>query len=154
MLLCGGVVAACMSGVAYCLLGVVVRQSILRGTPLSTILTTVCFVGAVTLGAASYLRLGGTLWTMTDARDASAMVLAGVFNAAAFLALAKALELAGLVHVSTLNASQSAMAAGAGVVFFHESLSVALATGVALTITGLMLMQQPPEPAGQNATDV
>jgi drug/metabolite transporter (DMT)-like permease len=149
-LLGGGVVAACLSGVAYSLLGVVVRQCILQGTPLSTILTTVCFVGAMTLGAASYLRQGAALWMMMDAQDASAMVLAGVFNALAFLALAKALELAGLVHVSTLNASQSAMAAGAGVVFFHESLNAALAVGVALTVTGLMLMQQPNAAAGHN----
>jgi multidrug transporter EmrE-like cation transporter len=74
--------------------------------------------------------------------DFRMMLLAGCFNAAAFLALAKSLQLMPLAYVNALNATQATMAAVAGVLIFAERSSPALWCGVALTAVGLMLMQR------------
>ena len=47
------------------------------------------------------------------------MLAAGVFNLIAFVAVTRALQIATLVYVNALNASQVAMAGLAGVIFFH-----------------------------------
>jgi len=72
------------------------------------------------------------------------MLAAGIFNALAFIALTKALQLANLVYVNALNATQATMAAIAGVLIFHEAPSPELAFGVLLTILGLLMMKQRP----------
>jgi drug/metabolite transporter (DMT)-like permease len=69
------------------------------------------------------------------------MLLAGLCNAAAFLTLTLALQLAGLVYVNALNASQTAMAAVAGVVVFGEAVTPWLVLGVLLTAGGFLLMR-------------
>ncbi len=63
-------------------------------------------------------------------------------NAVAFVALTKSLELVGVVYVNALNATQAAMAAVAGVLYFKEPLSAALGLGVVLTAGGLLLMKR------------
>jgi drug/metabolite transporter (DMT)-like permease len=93
----------------------------------------------------------------TSPDDFAMMVWAGVFNAVAFLALTKALQLANLVYVNALNATQATMAAIAGVLLFQEALSGALAIGVVLTIAGLLMMKQgrrtEPLPPGGKPSD-
>jgi drug/metabolite transporter (DMT)-like permease len=69
------------------------------------------------------------------------MLMAGLFNAAAFYALSKSLQMLPVLQYNLLNASQTAFAAVAGVFFFGEPITVALQLGVALTIAGLVLMQ-------------
>jgi drug/metabolite transporter (DMT)-like permease len=123
-------------------LGVGIRHSARRGTPVSTILVVVSLVGTVGLGGLSYLRLGTLGGGSTTLPDLAVMLLAGICNAAAFLTLTKALELARLVHVSALGASQVAMAAVAGVVLFNEPPSAPLALGVMLTVAGLLGMKR------------
>ncbi len=68
--------------------------------------------------------------------------MAGFFNAVAFLALTKSLQLVPVVYVNALNATQATMAAVAGVLLFAERSSPALWFGVALTVVGLLLMQR------------
>jgi len=63
-----------------------------------------------------------------------------VCNAMAFLCLTKSLQLISVVHVNALGSSQCAMAAVAGVLMFNETGSVAMYTGVLLTVFGLTLM--------------
>ena len=142
--LAAGVLAACISGVAYCILGVALRQCASRGMPVSAILTAVCLTGAVSLGALSAARIGPAAMWGTPRSDLAVMLLAGVLNAGAFLALIKALQLTGLVHVNLLNASQAAMAAVAGVVLFGEPSSAALLLGIGFTVLGLLLMVRRP----------
>ncbi|OHB79102.1 MAG: hypothetical protein A2W31_17740 [Planctomycetes bacterium RBG_16_64_10] len=136
-----GVAAACFSGITYCLLGTVIRWSSNRGTPVSTILAVTCLVGMVSLGALSAVRIGPLGMVRTNRLDLVVMLLAGLCNAAAFLALTLALQLAGLVYVNALNASQTALAAVAGVVVFGEAVTPWLVLGVLLTAGGLLLMK-------------
>jgi drug/metabolite transporter (DMT)-like permease len=80
----------------------------------------------------------------TDLHDLDIMLRAGICNALAFLALTKALQLTSVVYFNALNATQATMAAIAGVLLFGEPLSPALATGIALTIAGLLLVRSRP----------
>ena len=121
LLLTGGVVAACVSGVSYCLLGVGIRHAANSGTPVSTILGSVTLVGLLALGILSLWSIGPAAMWNTPPEDLAVMLLAGVCNATGFWLLATALQLVPLVYTNTLNASQSAMAAAAGILFFSRA---------------------------------
>lgn len=137
-----GVVAACLSGVSYTVLNVSLRFSTNRGTPQSSLLFTVGLVGVILLGGISYSRNGWAPLVETTTVDWMRLVGAGVCNLLAFWALTKALHLVSVVFVNALNASQTAMAAVAGVVLFNEPLTAAMIAGVALTAAGLMMMRK------------
>lgn len=139
--LSAGVLAACLAGVSYCLLGVAIRHAANCGTPVSTILVTVTSVGLVGLGGLTCLVIGPAAMWNTASEDLAMMLLAGVCNAIAFWALTTALKTVSLVYTNALNASQTAMAALAGIIFFHEAPTLAMAAGIALTIGGLLLMK-------------
>ena len=137
-----GVAGAMLSGLAYSILGVVIRYGVKGRASLSITLLTVSLLGALSLGAWSGWRIGWQGMWNTSPDDFAMMLAAGLFNAIAFLALTKALQVANLVYVNALNATQATMAALAGVLLFHEAPSRELAVGVALTIAGLGLMKQ------------
>ncbi len=137
-----GVAVACLSGVSYSLLGVVIRYGVTGRVSVASTLVIVTLTGVVSLGALSLAKIGlqGMLGTAT--RDFTVMTAAGIFNAVAFLALTKSLQLVPVVYVNALNATQATMAALAGVWLFSEPSSMALWSGVALTVAGLMMMQK------------
>lgn len=136
-----GVAAAVLSGISYALLGVVIRKNVSGQVPLPITLFIVSIVGAVGLGVMTIARIGVEGIIGTRAVDWQMMVLAGLCNAFAFVALTKSLQLTGVVFVNALNASQVAMAALAGLVFFSEPLTLPLIFGVLLTGFGLALMR-------------
>jgi DME family drug/metabolite transporter len=137
-----GIAITCMSGVAYALLGVVIRRVSRGRFPISSMLLVVCTTGVVTLGAATFSTIGWRGILATTAWDWGIMLAAGVLNAVAFFALSKALRLVTVVHVNLVNASQVAMAAVAGVAFFDEAWTAALSIGVGLTVLGLLVMRK------------
>ncbi|MBM4093666.1 MAG: DMT family transporter [Planctomycetes bacterium] len=142
-LVAAGVLAACFSGVSYALLGVAIRHVVTDRISITATLVTVTLTGVVLLGATSYFRIGvdGMLAGYPD--DLGIMILAGICNALAFFALAKSLQLIPVIYVNALNATQAGMAALAGIAVFAESSSPALWLGIALTVLGLTVMQQP-----------
>ncbi len=140
--LAAGVAAATLSGVAYSVLGVVIRYGVTGRASLTATMFIVGIVGAVSLGGLTLWKIGWQGITATRTDDMILMVLAGIMNTAAFLALTKALQLASVVYVNALNATQATMAAVAGVLFFQEAFSRELTVGIALTIIGLVLMRR------------
>jgi drug/metabolite transporter, DME family len=150
-LLAAGVVAACFSGFAYAVLGVVIRYGVTGRASVTATTFVVCVVGVISLGSASVAKLGFEGILATTLRDWIVMIAAGLFNFVAFIALTRALQLASVVYVNAVNASQVAMAAVAGVVFFQESMSLALVGGVVLTVAGLLVMpRHKPESLNQD----
>ena len=135
-----GVGAGCLSGLAYAILNVVIRYGVVRGMPLPTTLFVVAFMGMISLGSLSWLRIGSAGMAGTSPDDLTMMLLAGLCNALAFLALTKSLQLTSVVYVNALNATQAMLAALAGVVIFQEAPSPWLLFGVGLTIAGLLLL--------------
>jgi DME family drug/metabolite transporter len=137
-----GVGVLCLSGVAYALLGVVIRRVSRGKFAISSMLLVVCTTGVISLGAATLTTIGWEGIVATSAENWRLMLAAGVLNSIAFFALSKALHLVTVVHVNLVNASQVAMAAVAGVTFFHEAWTPALSIGVGLTVLGLMVMRK------------
>ncbi len=137
-----GVAVTCLAGVAYALLGVVIRRVGRGKFPISSMLFIVCMTGVISLGAATFNTIGWQGMVATNGADWGMMLLAGLLNAVAFFALSKALHLVTVVHVNLVNASQVAMAAVAGVTFFHEAWTTALSVGVGLTVIGLLVMRR------------
>lgn len=143
------VTAACASGFTYAFLGAVIRRAVTGHATLAATLVVVSLVGLASLTPLSWLRIGfdgmrGTTWA-----EYRPMLMAGLFNAGAFYALSKSLQLLPILQYNLLNASQTALAAVAGVLFFAEPMSISLQLGVALTIAGLVLMQ-----GGRRRTDI
>jgi DME family drug/metabolite transporter len=135
-----GVAAATFSGLAYAVLNVIIRFTIQRGATLPLTLMTVSTVGFISLTTLAWQRIGVAGMLQTTPRDLTMMLLAGICNAAAFVALTRCLQLTSVVYTNALNAAQAAMAALAGVLIFGEPASTALAAGVALTILGLAIL--------------
>jgi drug/metabolite transporter (DMT)-like permease len=143
-LLALGIVAASGSGFAYAVLGIVIRYGVTGRASVAATLFTVGIVGTISLGIWSALNIGITGMLATTTTDWIVMLQAGIYNAIAFLALTKALQLTTVVYVNALNASQAAMAAAAGVLFFQEAPTIAMCIGVALTAVGLLMMRTKP----------
>ena len=149
-----GVAAGCLAGFAYSVLNVVIRYAVLRSLPLPTTLFLVAGGGLVSLGTLAWTRIGVAGMLATKPADLTLMLLGGVCNTLAFLALTKSLQLTSVVYVNALNATQAALAALAGVLIFQEALSPWLVQGVALTILGLVILSRsrpafrPQQPGG------
>ncbi len=154
-LVTAGVAAACLAGFAYALLGVVVRHASDEGTPQTATLFVVGLSGLLVLSSLTVWRSGLTHICYTAPGDLTLMILAGLCNAGAFLALTIAFRLTSVVYVNALNASQAAMAAAAGVLLFDEPITNPLLAGVALSMVGLALMRRrkadPPTPELEEA---
>ncbi|MCA9178569.1 MAG: DMT family transporter [Planctomycetales bacterium] len=137
-----GVLAACLAGVSYAVLGVAIRNCVSRRVPAPVALFVVSMTGVMIVGGAAWQRLGWQQMLDTPADLFTNMFLAGVWNALAFVALTKALQIAPLYYTNALNASQTAMSSLAGVFLFGEAASPALVLGVALTLVGLALIRK------------
>jgi drug/metabolite transporter, DME family len=134
--------AACFSGVAYAVLNVLIRRLVTGSMQMPVVLATVSSMGVISLGLGSMWSVGWTALSQTDLRDIGVMFVAGAFNAVGFFTLTKALQLVSIVQVNAVSASQSALAAMAGVAIFGESLTASLISGVTLTILGLALVDR------------
>lgn len=143
LMVAAGVLAACLAGLSYGVLGVAIRNAARQGSPHTTTLVTVGLAGVLVLWPWTLLRIGWEGMLATDTTAMAFMIGAGLANAAAFFALTKSLQMANIVHVNALNATQATMAAVAGVLLFAEPLSAALGLGVLLTAGGLILMKGP-----------
>ena len=137
------VLLLCVAGIAYTALGVGIRYGLDHGLSMPTTLCIISISGFLFLGALSLQGIGWSEMLATSPEDLTSMLLAGVFNAVAFLALIKAIHLTSVTYVNLINASQVAIAAISGVLLFHEKLTTLMMIGVILTIAGLMLMQRP-----------
>jgi drug/metabolite transporter (DMT)-like permease len=134
--------AACFSGVAYATLNVMIRRLVTGSVQMPVVLATVSSMGVISLGAGSILRVGWPGLAETPLGELGVMFVAGTFNAVGFFTLTKALQLVSIVQVNAVSASQSALAALAGVALFGEHFTASLLCGVTLTILGLSLVDR------------
>lgn len=137
-----GVLAACAPGVGYSLQNIAIRRALTDGTHVAGALLTVSTTGVIvalvwlqaTVGMASVV-------SSTSNTTLVIMLVAGICNAAAFVALSEALRLTPIWFVYALSSCQVAMAAICGVWLFGERLSATLVAGSALTMLGLIIMR-------------
>jgi len=152
-LLALGVGAACLAGAIYACLTITIRRVVTRAMPPSLIVFTTTFMAVLSLGPLCISRLGTEQLLSTTAPQLAWMYAAGILNLIAFLAITKGLQLTTVVHVNVLNASQVAMAAVAGLVWFGEPVTAWLMAGVSATIVGVIIYSPPSEtdlPADQH----
>lgn len=140
------VAGSCLAGIAFSLLNVTLRKSATAGISLVALAFLVPAMGSVSLFPICLIRQGYSELAATTPSDFWLMVLAGVLNLASFMAIIKGLHLTTIVHANVLSATQVAMAAVAGLLFFGEGahgVSAALVVGIVLTIVGTILIRPP-----------
>lgn len=137
-----GVAAPCLAGVIYALLAVAIRSSVTGKASVELVVCLIPATGVLSLGLISLYRLDTASLLATEPAHLATMLFAGVVNLAAFLAVTKGFQLASVVHVNAVTASQVAMAAVAGLFFFKEPISLALVLGVVLTIVSVAMIGQ------------
>ncbi len=147
---------ACFSGCAYGVGGAVIRGSVREKLSISATLVLISTTGFVALTGTALYRLGLSVIWETTAWQYLVMLIAGLMNAVAFFSIGAAMKYLTVTRVNLLNASQTAMAAFAGVLCFGEELTVWLLTGTALTIGGLFLMEKknPTMKDNSSSTDI
>ena len=137
----GACVIAAISGTVYGANGVFIRHlRTVEELPLATSLVMFSTVGIITLGITSVFALGPERMLETTPRQWSMFSIAGWCNAGAFFALGAALRRASVNQVNLINASQNAMCAIGGVMFFSEPATDSLLIGCVLTIVGILLI--------------
>ena len=135
-----GAVEALVSGFAYAVLGLAVRQSTRHDIPLATPIVFVSVIGTAVLGLLSFTFEGPQEIQAISSVSWFAMVAAGVLNAVAFLALAKALKILPVVYVNAINTLQIIASAFIGLSWFHEPWTFPLTIGLILTGAGLLFL--------------
>ncbi|MGQ9573989.1 MAG: EamA family transporter [Thermoguttaceae bacterium] len=137
------VVLACFAGVAYGILNLAIRRSATRGISLGLLAFLIPAMGVVGVGPVCLGKHGLARLLATPPADFLLMLLCGALNLVAYLAMLKGLQLTSIIRANVLGASQVAMAALAGLVFFGEAASPSLVAGVCLTVAGMILLDRP-----------
>ena len=134
-----GVAANIAAGIAYALQGTLMRRSMQRGVSAWTTLLLINSVGVTFLLGWSLWQLGPSAILATSWDQLKIMLLAGGLNALAFMAMAKSLQHVSVLYVQLLNASQAAISALAGWMFFSEPITKMIFLGILLTSVGLVI---------------
>lgn len=137
------VLAAAVAGAAFASLSIAIRHTMNAAARQSTLMFIITGIGVITMGPISLHRQGFAGLPATTPEQFSWMFAAGVFNLLGFMGITKGLHLTAVVPANLLNASQVAMAALAGMVFFREPPNSWLISGVILTLLGIFLVDRP-----------
>lgn len=135
-----GIAAAAFSGILFAIQSAAIRRELALGMSLPAVLSIVSLAGSFGFGVLAFGRLGWSGLAQVSASDWGFMLLAGGFNAVGFVAATRALQLTSVGLVNSLNATQAAIAATLGIVFFGEALSGWLIAGMLLTLGGVSLL--------------
>jgi DME family drug/metabolite transporter len=138
-----GALAAVIAGLSYGGGNVLLRRTMvthqLAQAPTLAVLST---TGMLAISGLVFARQGLTALSQLDHLVLGWLLVAGLFNAVAFIALSKALALLPAARVGALGALQTAVSAIGGVILFAEPLTPSIALGVALSLIGAVLSQQ------------
>jgi drug/metabolite transporter (DMT)-like permease len=135
-----GVGAACLSGIAFSVLGTAIRRTVTQATSPAVVVVMITGMGTLILGPLSAWKLGlSTMCSISPASLALA-VTAGLLNLVAFSGIIYGLKHTTIIHAYVVNSSQTAFAALAGMLVFGESLSPALLVGVGMIMGGMVII--------------
>ena len=134
--------ATCLAGMVYAMLVVVVRRTATGNTPTTAIVFMITGMAVVSLGPWLAVRRGPETLLLLDVPpvDVGLMLLAGVLNLLAFLALTKGLQWTPVARANMIMTSQVVLGALVGVTLFGEPGSLWLILGLCLTIAGMTLI--------------
>jgi len=132
--------AACMAGVVYAGLVVVIRRNVTADTPTTVVVFLITAMGTVSLGPWLAVRRGPDLLANVPLSTLGLILLAGVLNLLSFLAITKGLQWTAAARANTIMTTQVVLGAAVGVTVFGEPASLWLLLGVCLTIAGMILI--------------
>ena len=137
-----GIVSVVVAGIIYGAFGAVIKTAGRRGISQPTIMLIISAAGILFLLALSYQQDVFIAAKNLDAWNIGRMLMAGLCNTIAFVALVAALQLLPVTNVNLFNASQAAFGAIAGVLIFDEPASPWMIAGILLTVVGLIIMKR------------
>ena len=134
--------AVIISGVNYGFFGAVIKVVGNRGVSQPAIMTIISITGFLFLLVLSAFNGAWEVPHNLKVGSLLQMILAGVCNAVAFVALVSAIKILSVTRYNLVNASQAALGAITGAVIFHEPVSGWMVGGIFLTVIGLMVMKR------------
>ena len=137
-----GIVSVVIAGIIYGAFGAVIKTAGRRGISQPMIMLIISAAGILFLFALSYQQDVFDVPKNLGAWNIGRMLLAGLCNTIAFVALVAALQLLPVTNVNLFNASQAAFGAIAGVLIFAEPASLWMIAGILLTVVGMMIMKR------------
>lgn len=138
-----GALAATIAGLSYGGGNVLLRRTMVSHDvtqPLA--LAVISTTGLIATAALVQARQGLTAIVELDPLLLTWLLIAGLFNAVATVALLRALALLPVARVGALGALQTALSALGGVLIFAEPLTASIALGLALSLIGAVLSQR------------
>ena len=137
-----GIGSVVVAGVVYGSFGAVIKTAGRRGISQPMMMLIISTAGILFLFALSYQQGVFHVPENLGVWNIGRMLLAGLCNTIAFVALVAALQLLPVTNVNLFNASQAAFGAIAGVLIFAEPASPWMIAGILLTVAGLVIMKR------------
>ena len=135
-------VGACLAGCCYSVLNVSIRRTVTSAVRPAVVVFMITGIGTLTLAPLSFWQLGWQRIADVPSNALGMMILAGALNLIAFASYTTGLRFTTAVNANLVNASQTALAALAGWLVFHEPLGGTILFGLALTIGGIALIDR------------
>lgn len=137
-----GVGLSMLSGLCYGVTGVFIRKAVRSHMPVAATLFLFSAAGFLVLCPGSLLLLPLSDIAQTTSGEWLTIATAGIFNAIGFFAITHAMRHLNISRANVINASQNALCAIGAVLVFNESLSPLALLGIALTISGLLVLDR------------
>jgi|TARA_B110000467_G_C18324424_1_gene487821 drug/metabolite transporter (DMT)-like permease len=137
-----GIGSVVVAGIVYGSFGAVIKTAGRRGISQPMLMLIISTVGILFLSALSYQQGVFNAPENLGVGNICLMLLAGLCNTIAFVALVAALQLLPVTNVNLFNASQAAFGAITGVLIFAEPASPWMIAGILLTVAGLVIMKR------------
>lgn len=151
LLIGAGVFAPMLAGISYAFLSVAIRRGVSGEVSMFMTTSLICTVGMAILGPLSIYTAGFGGMAQTTSAQYGVMLIAGLLNAGAFVALTLSFRYAPVIIGNAANSLQNPLSALAGVILFHEAFSTNLAFGVVLTVIGVVMMGLKDKPSADLA---
>lgn len=135
-----GVGLSVLSGLCYGITGVFIRKAVRSQMPVAATLFLFSAAGFLILCPLSLCLLPTADIAGISLGEWGTIAIAGTFNAIGFFAITHAMRFLTISRANVINASQNALCAVGAVICFQESLTLTGILGIALTISGLLVL--------------
>jgi drug/metabolite transporter, DME family len=135
-----GIVFSCLSGLGYGFGGVSIRRAVTGTGTIASTIAPLSTIGVYGPGLIAWNQMGASGIAAVPWEANANLLMAGTFNAIGFFLVGAAMSRLPLVRVNLINASQTAMCALGGILFYNEPATWWIGLGTALTILSLGIL--------------
>ena len=129
-----------LSGLGYGFGGVSIRHAVTGTGTIASTIAPLSTIGVLGPGLIAWNQMGASGLAAVPWQMNATILLAGTFNAIGFFFVGAAMARMPLVRVNLVNASQTAMCALGGILFYGEPATWWIGAGTALTIVSLGIL--------------